>query len=54
MDELGHIKILIADDSDTDRLLLSKIVSNQGHEVVMATDGYEAINVFLQEQPQLE
>ena len=44
-------KILIADDSNTDRMLLHAILRQQGHEVVMATNGREAIEVFLKEKP---
>ena len=45
------IKILIADDSNTDRLLLKTLLTKQGHEVVVASDGVEAVEVFFQEQP---
>lgn len=44
-------KILIADDSNTDRLLLKAILLKQGHEVVVASDGYEAIEVFRETCP---
>ncbi|MEH6556572.1 MAG: fused response regulator/phosphatase [Oceanicoccus sp.] len=44
-------KILIADDSNTDRLLLKTILIKQGHEVVVASDGHEAIEVFREARP---
>jgi two-component system, HptB-dependent secretion and biofilm response regulator len=46
-------KILIADDSNTDRMLLDSILRKQGHEVVVATNGREAIEVFLREKPSI-
>lgn len=47
------IKVLVADDSDTDRLILSSIISGQGHKVVTATDGWEAVEVFEKERPHI-
>ena len=47
------MKILIADDNPFDRLLLSKIVSNEGHHVIEAENGQEAIELFLQESPDI-
>lgn len=53
MDTVDTLKILIADDSNSDRLLLKAIVQNQGHEVVVAADGIEAIEVFTKETPDI-
>ena len=47
------LKILIADDSNSDRLLLKAIVQNQGHIPLQAADGVEAIAVFEQQQPDI-
>jgi len=47
------MKILIADDNPVDRLLLSKIVSKEGHHVIEAKNGREAIEYFLQESPDI-
>ena len=47
------MKILIADDNPVDRLLLSKIVSKEGHHVIEAENGKEAIEYFLQESPDI-
>ena len=47
------MKILIADDNSSDRLLLSKIISNQGHEVVQAENGKLAIDCYLKESPDI-
>ncbi len=53
MDIDEPLKILIADDSNSDRLLLKAIVQNQGHEVVVAADGIEALDVFTREKPDI-
>ncbi|MCF5505191.1 response regulator, partial [Pseudomonas syringae] len=45
--------ILIADDSASDRLLLSTIVARQGHRVLSAANGVEAVAIFTSERPQL-
>jgi DNA-binding response OmpR family regulator/serine phosphatase RsbU (regulator of sigma subunit) len=47
------MKILIADDNSSDRLLLSKIISNQGHEVVQAENGKLAIDCYVKESPDI-
>ncbi len=45
--------ILIADDSASDRYLLSTIVSRQGHKVLCAANGAEALAMFKKHRPQL-
>lgn len=47
------LTILIAEDSAADRMLLSSIVRRQGHEVLTAANGAEAVEAFQQQQPQL-
>jgi DNA-binding response OmpR family regulator len=47
------MKILIADDNASDRLLLSKIISKQGHEVIQAENGKHAIECYLKEAPDI-
>ena len=47
------LTILIADDNAADLLLLSTIVRRQGHQVLTATNGEEAVEVFARERPQL-
>ncbi|WP_375739182.1 SpoIIE family protein phosphatase [Pseudomonas boanensis] len=47
------LSILIAEDNAADRLLLSTIVSRQGHRALAASNGLEAVALFRQEQPQL-
>lgn len=48
-----RLKILIADDNASDRMLLSAIISRQGHEVLSASDGAEAVALFERNRPQL-
>ncbi len=48
-----RLSILIAEDSAADRMLLSTIVSRQGHRVLTAANGLEALSLFEQERPQL-
>ena len=47
------LTILIAEDSAADRLLLSTIVRRQGHEVLTAANGAEALDLFRQQRPDL-
>ncbi|MFJ3370003.1 SpoIIE family protein phosphatase [Pseudomonas sp. NPDC086251] len=47
------LTILIAEDSAADRMLLSSIVRRQGHNVLTATNGAEAVEAFRQQRPQL-
>ncbi|MBU2706829.1 fused response regulator/phosphatase [Zooshikella marina] len=49
----GSIKILVADDSETDRMILRSLVLKQGHRVVTAEDGQQAVELFILERPQL-
>jgi len=48
-----RIKILIADDNESDLLLLKSFVSKMGHDVVLAKDGQEAVAVFREESPKI-
>ncbi|MDP3816578.1 fused response regulator/phosphatase [Pseudomonas sp.] len=50
---LERLSILIAEDNAADRMLLSTIVSRQGHRVLTASNGLEALTLFEQERPQL-
>ncbi|HCS45406.1 MAG TPA: fused response regulator/phosphatase [Pseudomonas sp.] len=47
------LTILIVEDSAADRMLLSSIVRRQGHEVLTAANGAEAVEAFRQQRPQL-
>ncbi len=48
-----QFKILIAEDSNTDRMILESIVSQIGHVPVTAENGLQAIEVFQNEKPDL-
>ena len=47
------LTVLIAEDSTADRLLLSSIVQRQGHNVLLAANGAEAVALFALQRPQL-
>ncbi|MGE8144755.1 SpoIIE family protein phosphatase [Pseudomonas frederiksbergensis] len=47
------LTILIAEDSAADRMLLSSIVRRQGHQVLTAANGAEAVEAFREQRPQL-
>ncbi len=50
---LEPLTILIAEDSAADRMLLSSIVRRQGHQVLTAANGAEAVESFRRERPHL-
>jgi CheY-like chemotaxis protein len=47
------LRILIADDELVNRMLLRAILNKDGHTVVEATNGEEAVAVFVREQPDM-
>lgn len=47
------LKILVADDTNSDRLLLTSILQREGHSVVQASNGIEAISSYERERPDL-
>lgn len=47
------LRILIADDNETDRMILRTIVRKEGHEVLLAANGEEAIRVYNDSNPDL-
>ena len=47
------LKVLIADDSTTDRLILKRLVMNEGHEAFEAENGKVALDLFIQVKPDL-
>ena len=53
MNDVRRLKILVADDTDTDRLILESIVRKEGHNVVSASNGREAIEVYAAEKPDI-
>ncbi|CAK16526.1 fused response regulator/phosphatase [Pseudomonas entomophila] len=47
------LTVLIAEDGAADRMLLAQIVRRQGHEVITAENGEQAVAVFAEQRPQL-
>ncbi len=47
------LKILIADDNDSDRLILTAIVKKEGHESVTAANGQEAVDMYKEHKPDI-
>lgn len=48
-----QLKILIADDAPTDRMVLKRFVEVQGHTPLLAEDGLQAIELFDTESPDI-
>ncbi|MBW4933711.1 PP2C family protein-serine/threonine phosphatase [Marinobacter sp. F4206] len=51
--ESRALRILIADDSDTDRLILKTLVKRLGHDVFDACNGEEAVRLFRESAPDI-
>ncbi len=51
--EQRQLTVLVADDTDTDRLILESIVKKEGHRVISAKDGVEAVAAFEAEHPDI-
>ncbi len=51
---MGHVaKILVADDTRLQRMMLQKMLQSDQIEVVLANDGQQAVEVFFKEKPDL-
>lgn len=53
MNEHRGLTILVADDTETDRLILEAIVRKEGHRVIIAQDGVEAVAAYAKERPDI-
>lgn len=53
VDSPGALKILVAEDSAADRLILQSMLQRSGHEVVLVEDGRSAITAFSECHPDL-
>ena len=51
--ESDPLTILIADDSDSDRLILKTLLMRLGHQVLDAADGQEAVALFQSSAPDI-
>ncbi len=49
----GSLKVLVADDTQANLLLISKFISRLGHTVITATNGLEAVDAFVRENPDM-
>jgi CheY-like chemotaxis protein len=47
------VKILLIEDNETNRDMLSRRLSRKGYEVIIAVDGAEGLNMAQQETPDL-
>lgn len=45
--------LLVVDDQSAIRQLLSEALESEGHAVVLASNGYEAINIARKQKPEL-
>ncbi|MBL3528041.1 MAG: response regulator [gamma proteobacterium endosymbiont of Lamellibrachia anaximandri] len=52
-ENLGGPRVLIVDDEITARQIAKDVLEDSGFEVLEATEGYEALELFEQEQPDL-
>lgn len=53
MKESSKLKVLIADDTDSDRLILESIVKKEGHQVISVTNGVQAVEAYEAEHPDI-
>jgi diguanylate cyclase (GGDEF)-like protein len=47
------MKVLVVDDARSNRLLVSRFIEAMGHTTIEASDGEEAVAVFIREKPDL-
>lgn len=50
---MAAYKVLIADDNSVDRKVLSRVVRNQGNEVIEVSNGFEAVDAFKEHSPEI-
>ncbi len=50
---VDKLRVLIADDSKTDRLILQSLLKQENYAVYVATDGQEAVEIFQQHCPDI-
>ena len=50
---MAHQKILVVDDSASQRMIVGALLSKEGHTVIMACDGEEAVAKAKSELPDL-
>ena len=47
------LRILVADDNQTNQTIISQLLESAGHRVLVASDGEQALNIFEDHQPDL-
>ena len=47
------LRVLVAEDNTTNRAIISKLLEHAGHEVILAVDGEEALDLYEQEKPDI-
>ncbi len=52
-ERMRPLRVLVAEDNETDRLILSQILRADGYEVVLAENGKEAVQAFQLHEPDL-
>ena len=52
-ENLSSYRILVAEDSPTQRRIIMSVLAQEGHEVLLASDGIEAVTQAFQEAPDL-
>lgn len=50
---MNKLKVLVADDTELNLILISRFIEKLGHDVIAARNGEEAVERFVQEQPDL-
>ncbi|HWV16696.1 MAG TPA: fused response regulator/phosphatase [Cellvibrio sp.] len=53
MTDTLSLKILVADDTDSDRMILETILRKEGHQVCSARNGLEAVALFKEQNPDI-
>lgn len=47
----SRLKILVAEDNQTNQAIMSKLLTSAGHQVVLVSDGEQALDAYEQERP---
>ena len=53
MNDVRRLTILVADDTDTDRLILESILRREGHNILSASNGVEAVQIYAAQKPDI-
>jgi CheY-like chemotaxis protein len=47
------LRLLIAEDNPSDRIILANLIKRLGHDVIQATDGQQAVELFVEHRPDI-